>query len=165
MSDSIKEGKFTFAYSVIEHRLTQIWTAIDALDTKTNIILGFASVILVILAGLISVNQGKWHPGSLVLFGLATISYLVLVALSILSYKVTNWSYRPDPKTLLAHCQNENYSANDIEEWVIRECESACYENIKLAQRKARLTNWVIYLFSAETVLQVTAIACALISI
>lgn len=41
--DKNLEAKFTTACEVIEHRLDILWNAIDAVDTKTNVILGFAS--------------------------------------------------------------------------------------------------------------------------
>jgi len=161
--DENLEAKFTTAYEIIEHRLTVIWNAIDAIDTKTNIILGFASVILVILAGFFSLEPSKWQVLSLVLFALALLSYVILVVVSILSYRIRGWSYRPDPATLIKHCQDNTRSADDIREWVVSECESACSDNLVMLQEKSKLTNRVLYLFAAETVLLAFGLAYTLI--
>jgi hypothetical protein len=161
--DENLEAKLTSAYEIIEHRLTAIWNAIDAIDTKTNIILGFASVILVILVGFFSLEPSKWQAPSLVLFFLALLSYVILVIMSILSYRIRGWSYRPDPATLIKHCQNSNYSADDIREWVVSECESACSDNLAMLQEKSKLTNRVLYLFVAETVLLAFGLAYTLV--
>jgi len=106
--DKTLEDKFTIACQVIEHRLDTIWNAISAIDTKTNVILGFASFVLTILAGFFSLEPSKWQALSLVLFFLALLSYIVLVIVSILSYRIRGWSYRPNPVTLVEHCQDNN---------------------------------------------------------
>ena len=161
--DEDLEAKLTSASEIIEHRLSAIWNAIDAIDTKTNIILGFASVILVILVGFFSLEPSKWQVPSLILFFLALVLYVILVIVSILSYRIRGWSYKPDPATLIEHCQDNNYSADDVRMWVINECESACYDNLAMLQKKSKLTNWVLYLFAAETVLLAFGLAYTLI--
>lgn len=162
-ADRNLEAKFTTACEIIEHRLATLWDAIDAIDTKTNTILGFASVILVILVGFFSLEPSKWQAPSLVVFFLALLSYVILVIVCILSYRIRRWSYRPDPATLIKHCQDSNYSADDIREWVVSECESACYDNLATLQEKSKLTNWVLYLFATETVLLAFGLAYTLI--
>jgi hypothetical protein len=161
--DKTSEAKFTTACEIIEHRLTILWNAIDAIDTKTNIILGFASVVLVVLVGFFSLEPGKWQALSLVLFSLALLSYVILVIVSILSYRIRGWSYRPDPATLIGHCQDNNYSADDIRKWVVSECESSCSDNLAMLQEKSKQTNRVLYLFVAETVLLAFGLAYTLI--
>jgi hypothetical protein len=161
--DKDLEAKFTTACEVIEHRLDILWNAIDAIDTKTNVILGFASVVLVILVGFFSVDPSKWQGPSLVLFVLALSSYIILVILSILSYRIRGWSYRPDPAALIEHCQDNNCSADDVKAWVTGECKSACYDNLAMLNKKSKLTNLVIYLFAAETMLLAFGLAYALI--
>jgi hypothetical protein len=157
------EAKLTSAYEIIEHRLTILWSTIDAIDTKTNIILGFASVVLVILAGFFSLEPSKWQPPSLVLFFLALLSYVILVIVSTLSYRIKGWSYRPDPATLIRHCQDNTRTVADIREWVVNECESACSSNLAMLQKKSKLTNLVLYLFAAETLLLAFGLAYTLI--
>ena len=164
--DSVNDNqtaKLISAYEVIEHRLSVIWNAIDAVDTKTNIILGFASVILVILVGFFSLDPAKWQIPSLILFFLALVSYVILVIVSILSYRIRGWSYKPDPATLIQHCQDEDCAADGVRKWVASECESALSDNLVMLQKKANLTNWVLYLFAAETVLLAFALAYTLI--
>jgi len=104
------DGKLALACEVIEHRLTAIWSAVDAIDTKTNIALGFASTILVLLAGFYALGSREWPLPSLVLFGLALVAYIVVVVLSLLAYRTKAWSYRPDMSTLLQHCKDQKYS-------------------------------------------------------
>ena len=162
-ADKNLEAKFTIACEVIEHRLSIVWNAVDAIDTKTNVILGFASVILVVLVGFFSFESSKWEAPSLALFFLALLSYVALVVVSILSYRIKGWSYRPDPATLIKHCQDNNYSADDIREWVVSECGSACYDNLAMLQKKSKLTNLVLYLFTTETVLLAFGLAYTLI--
>jgi hypothetical protein len=161
--DKTPEAKFTIACEVIEHRLDILWNAIDAIDTKTNVILGFASVVLTILAGFFSLEPSKWQALSLFLFFLALLSYIALVIVSILSYRIRGWSYRPNPATLIEHCQDNNYSADDVRAWVASECKSACYDNLAMLKKKSELTNLVIYLFAAETVLLAFGLAYTLI--
>ena len=161
--DKNLEAKFTTAYEIIEHRLSVIWNAIDAVDTKTNIVLGFASVILVILAGFFSLEPSKWQTLSLVLFFLALLSYIALVTVSILSYRIRGWSYKPNPATLIEHCQDNNYSPDDVRAWVATECKSACYDNLIMLEKKSELTNRVIYLFAAETVLLAVGLGYTLV--
>ena len=161
--DKDLEAKFTIACEVIEHRLDILWNAIDAIDTKTNVVLGFASVVLLILAGFFSLEPSKWQNLSLVLFILALLSYIVLVIVSILSYRIRGWSYKPDPATLIEHCQDNNCSADAVREWVVSECESACYDNLAMLQKKSKLTNLVLYLFATETVLLAFGLAYTLI--
>jgi len=162
--DKNSERKFTTACEVIEHRLATIWNAVDAVDTKTNIILGFASVVLVVLVGFFSLEPSKWQTPSLVLFSLALLSYIILMIVSILSYRVRGWSYRPDPATLIEHCQDNTCGADRIKEWIINECERACSNNLAMLKKKSGLTNWVLYLFGAETGLLAVGLAYALIT-
>jgi hypothetical protein len=157
------EAKFTTACEVIEHRLAIIWNAIDAIDTKTNVILGFASVVVVVLVGFFSLEPSKWQAPSVVLFFLALLSYIILVIVSILSYRIRGWSYRPDPTTLIKHCQDKASSAHDIREWVVSECQSACFTNLAMLREKSKLTNLVLYLFAAETVLLAFGLAYNLV--
>jgi len=162
-ADKNLEAKFTIACEVIEHRLSIVWNAVDAIDTKTNVILGFASIILVVLVGFFSLEPGKWQIPSLVLFFLALVSYIILVIVSILSYRIRGWSYKPDPATLIRHCQDDTRSADDVRMWVISECESACSNNLVMLQEKSKLTNRVLYLFATETVLLAFGLAYSLI--
>jgi hypothetical protein len=156
--------KLATVYDTVERRLATIWNAIDAIDTKTNIILGFASVVLAVLVGFFSTDPNRWQTFSLVLFFIALLSYIALVILSVLSYRVAGWSYRPDPNTLMKHCKDGNHSVNDIREWVIDECTLACNDNLAQLQKKAHMTNLVLYLFATETVLLVIGLAYSLVA-
>jgi len=93
----------------------------------------------------------------------ALVSYVILVIVSILSYRIRGWSYKPDPATLVRHCQDDTCSADDVRMWVVNECESACSGNLVMLQEKSKLTNWVLYLFAAETVLLAFGLAYTLI--
>jgi len=145
--------KLSMAYEVVEHRLTALWSAIDAVDTKTNIILGFASAVLVFLAGFYSWGDKEWPLPSLVLFCLTLAAYLTVVILSTLSYRIKEWSYRPDPSTLISHCQDENCSVPDMKRWIADECKLAIDNNLINLTKKARLTNWALKIFAVETIL------------
>ena len=109
------EGKLTTAHKVIEDRLTALWSSIDTIDTKTNIILGFASIILILFAGFYSLGIQSLGSKALpvicvVLFSIALVAYIVLLVLSILSYRIRDWSYRPDPTTLIENSKNGKYT-------------------------------------------------------
>lgn len=156
------EDKLTTAHKVIEHRLAAIWKAIDAIDTKINIILGFASTILIILAGFYSWGNKVWPTLSIVSFGLALAAYVTLLILSIIAYRIRDWSYRPDAKTLIKHSQDSKYNQTHIKEWVATECESACYTNLKMLKNKSRLTNCILYAFAVETVSLISGLAYGL---
>jgi len=144
--------KLSLAHEVIEHRLTAIWRAIDSIDTKTNIILGFASAVLVFLAGFYSSGNKEWPTPSLILFILALIAYVITVVLSILSYRIKEWSYRPDPSTLIDYSQNRETSIADIRAWTTKECKLAIDTNLTHLRKKAALTNWALKIFCSETV-------------
>jgi len=45
LNEQAQVDKCTVAYEVVGHRLSGLWSAIDAVDAKTNITLGFASII------------------------------------------------------------------------------------------------------------------------
>lgn len=156
------ESKLTVACELVEHRLTILWSAIDAIDTKTNITLGFASTILVLLAGFYSLGSRAWPLLSLVMLGLALVAYIVLAFLSVLAYRIKAWSYRPDVNTLLKHCENEKYSIAEIKRWVATECNSSYYDNLDKVKKKATLVNSVLVLFLVETVLLALGLAYAL---
>lgn len=145
--------KLSLAHEVIEHRLTAIWRAIDSIDTKTNIILGFASVVLVFLAGFYSSGNREWPIASLIFFILALIAYVIILVLSILSYRIKEWSYRPDPSTLIGYSQDGETSITDIKAWTTTECKLAIDTNLTNLRNKAALTNWALKIFGAETVL------------
>ena len=104
--NQIQKEKFVLAFEVIELRLSAIWNAIDSIDTKTNILLGFGSTIIIIIAGFYSLESYKWTLTMIFLFGIAAFAYIILVTLCILSYKIRNWDYRPEPKTLLMNCKD-----------------------------------------------------------
>ena len=156
------ESKLTMACEVVEHRLTALWSAVDAIDTKLNIALGFASTILVLLAGFYSLGSRTWPLSSLVLFGLALVAYIVLAVLSIKAYRVKAWSYRPDIDTLLQHCKDKKYSVADIKQWVADECNKSCYDNLDKLNKKATLTNRVLVTLAVETILLASGLAYAL---
>jgi hypothetical protein len=145
--------KLAIAYDVIEHRLTALWNAIDAIDTKTNIILGFSSAVLVLLAGFYSWGDREWPLVSLVLFGFALAAYIAVVILSTRAYKVKEWSYRPEPSTLTDHCQDVNLSVSDVRLWVTNECKLAIDKNLANLKKKATLTNYALRVFAVETTL------------
>lgn len=163
MSKNDEMDKFTIAYEVVERRLAALWDAIDAVDTKTNISLGFASTIVVIIAGFYSLESRVWPIPSLVLFGLALTAYIILVFLSVLSYRVREWSYRPDPDTLITHCQDDGCEIIDMKRWVADECRAACYDNARMLRRKSALTNWVLIVFATETILLVSGLIYGLV--
>ena len=145
--------KLSLAHEVIEHRLTAIWRAIDSVDTKTNIILGFASVVLVFLAGFYSSGNREWPITSLIFIILAIIAYVIILVLSILSYRIREWSYRPDPSTLIGYSQDGETSIADLKTWTTKECKLAIDANLTNLRNKAALTNWALKIFGAETVL------------
>ncbi len=163
MNEHDQVDKLTIACEVTERRLTALWSAIDAVDTKTNITLGFASTIVVIIAGFYSFEPRIWPIPSVVLFGVALITYIILVVLSVLSYRIRGWSYRPDPGTLITHCQNNDCSVADMKHWVADECRVACYDNLKMLVRKSNLTNWVLITFAMETIFLVSGLAYGLL--
>lgn len=156
------EDKLTIACEVIERRLAVLWGAIDSIDTKINIALGFASTILGLLAGFYTLGNIVWPFPSLVLFGLATVAYILLAILSILAYRVRGWSYRPDAKTLLENCENENYDIVQIKRWVTEECNTSFYNNMKNLNKKATLTNYVLVVLVVETIMLTSGLAYAL---
>lgn len=161
--DNVLIDKLSIACALIEKRLATIWDAIDAIDTKTNIILGFASVVLVVLVGFFSLEPSRWSTLSLVLFILALISYVVLVILSVLSYQIKGWSYRPEPSTLLKYCKDDKRSLEDISKWIANEVKTAVDTNLIYLEKKAKRTNCVIYLFAAETILLAFGLAFTLL--
>jgi len=156
--------KYKTAYEVIEQRLTALWSAIDSVATKTNIILGFASVILVVLAGFYSLENITWPCSTLVLFILAIATYVITVVLSLWSYRISAWSYRPDPDTLIEHSMDESCSLADLRRWVATECTAALKDNKSRLDTKAKLTNCVLGLFALETVFLVSGLAIAMIN-
>lgn len=164
LEDQDLEEKLNTACEFIERRLTAIWSAIDAVDTKINIALGFASTILVLLAGFYSLGPSTWPIPSLAMFGLALVAYIFLAILSILAYMVRAWSYRPDPSTLVQHCMNKKYCIVDIKRWASDECKLACYENLKKLNKKATLTNWVLFILALQTILIVFGLAYTIIA-
>jgi hypothetical protein len=147
------KDKSAIAHEVIEHRLAALWDAIDAIDTKTNIILGFASALLVLLAGFYSWGDRDWPLVSLILFAFALAAYITIVVLSIRAYKVKGWSYRPDPSTLIKHSEDANLSVSDIRLWVTKECKLAIDDNLASLDKKAALTNYALRTFAAESTL------------
>lgn len=163
MNQHSKVDKCTVACEVIEHRLSALWSAIDAVDAKTNITLGFASTIVVIIAGFYSLEVRAWPTASLVLFGLALVSYILLVIFSLLSYRIRGWSYRPDPSTLISHCLNDRYSMVDIKHWVADECKVAIDTNSQMLNKKSSLTNWALVVFAIETILLVSGLTYGLL--
>lgn len=156
------EDKLTIAYEVIENRLAVLWGAIDSIDTKINIALGFASAILGLLAGFYALENRVWPLPSLVLFGLAAVAYILLAILSILAYRVRGWSYRPDAKTLLENCENENYDIVQIKRWVADECNKSFYNNLKNLSKKANLANRVLVILVVETIMLTSGLTYAL---
>jgi len=156
------EDKLTIACEVIEHRLSVLWSAIDSVDTKINIALGFASAILGLLAGFYALENRVWPSPSLVLFGLATVAYVALAILSIMAYRVKAWSYRPDVNTLLQHCEDKKYEISQIKKWVASECNNSCYDNLNKLRKKATLTNWVLVILIVETILLTSGLTYAL---
>ena len=163
MNEQDQVDKCTVAYEVVGHRLSGLWSAIDAVDAKTNITLGFASTIVVIIAGFYSLEVRAWPAPSLVLFGLALIAYILLVVLSLLSYRIRGWSYRPDPSTLIKHCLDDRYSTADIKHWVAEECRTALDANNQILNKKASLTNCVLIVLALETILLVSGLAYGLL--
>ncbi|MCK4368827.1 MAG: hypothetical protein KAV68_04085 [Dehalococcoidales bacterium] len=156
------EDKLTIACEVTENRLAVLWGAIDSIDTKINIALGFASSILGLLAGFYAIGDRVWPFPSLVLFGLAAVAYILLAILSILAYRAKAWSYRPDVKTLLENCENENYDIVQIKRWVAEECNTSCYKNLENLNKKAALANYVLVILVVETIMLTSGLAYAM---
>jgi hypothetical protein len=156
------EDKLTIACEVIENRLAVLWGAIDSIDTKINIALGFASAILGLLAGFYTLENRVWPFPSLVLFGLATVAYILLAILSILAYRVKDWSYRPDISTMLNNCTNRKYDLAQIKEWVANECKMSFEHNLNNLKKKATLANYVLVVLFVETIMLTSGLAYAL---
>ena len=154
--------KFAIAHEVVEHRLAALWSAIDAIDTKVNIILGFASAVLVLLAGFYSWGDKDWPLVSLILFGFALAAYITVVILILRAYKVKGWSYRPDPSTLIKHSENTKLSVSDIRLWVVKECKLSINSTLADLNKKAILTNWALRIFAAESTLITVGLFCGL---
>jgi hypothetical protein len=164
-SEKDLENKLNLACEVADRRLTTIWGAVDSIDTKINIVIGFASTILVLLAGFFSLGDRAWPIPSLILFALALLAYIILAIISILAYRVRPWSYRPDVATLLQHCENKEYTITQMKTWLAEECNKSCYDNLNELKRKAKLTNWGLAILATETTLLVLGLACAFSSI
>jgi hypothetical protein len=155
--------KLTIACEVSENRFAVLRSAIDSIDTKISIALGFASTVLGLLAGFYVLESRDWPLLSLVLFGSATVAYILLAILSVLAYRVKGWSYGPDVKTLLEHCENKNYNIVQIKIWVAEECNTSLYDNLNNLNKKATLTNCVLVLLVVETILLISGLTYALI--
>jgi len=156
------EDKLTIACEVTESRLAVLWSAIDSIDTKINVALGFASAILGLLVGFYTLEDKAWPLPSLVLFGFAIVAYLLLAILSILAYRVKAWSYRPDVATLLQHCDNKEYNTAQIKRWVVDECNQSCYRNLENLNKKANLANYILVILVVQTVLLISGLFYAL---
>lgn len=159
------EIKLTAACELIERRLAAIWSAVDAVDTKINIALGFASGILVLLAGFYSLGLSEWPIVSHVSFALALVAYIILVILGLLAYRVRVWSYRPDPAEFVKHCTTEEYDLVQLKKWVADECILSCRTNLDGLNKKALLANWLLILLALQTILTVFGLAYAVIII
>jgi hypothetical protein len=156
------EEKLTTACEVIENRLSTIWGAIDSVDNKINIALGFGSTILGLLAGFYALGNKEWTLASLILFSLALVAYIILASLSIYAYRVKAWSYRPDVDTLLKYCVDIKYSAVNIKKWIAEECNISCYDNIGGLNKKATIANRILVVI-LETILLTVGLVCSLI--
>jgi hypothetical protein len=156
------EDKLTMACEVVEKRLEVLWSAIDSIDTKINVVIGFASAILGLLAGFYALQTKEWALTSLILFGLAAAAYIILVILSIFAYRVKAWSYRPDVKTLLQHCENNEYTLVQMKKWLADECNESFYKNIDNLNKKADFANIALIIFIVETILLTSGFAYAL---
>jgi len=169
MNNEMTEGdeladKLDIAQQVIEQRLSAVWNSIDSIDTKTNVTLGFASVIIALLAGFTEWESGTLPLSSKILFGAGLVAFVTLAILSLVSYTIRQWSYRPEPKTLIGHCTDKNCTDSDIRRWVANECQIALTKNLSKLQKKAKLTNYVIWAFAIETILLVSGLAVLLFS-
>ena len=146
------EENLKAAYEVVERRLAAQWSAIDAIDTKINIVLGFASTIVIVLAGFHSLGTKEWPAISMVLFVSALAAYVAVLTLSILAYRTRGWSYRPDPTTLLENSSDAKYDTAALKDWVVEECIASYEKNVRLLENKSRFANWILYAFGVETI-------------
>lgn len=154
--------KCQLACQVAEKRLDYVWSAIDSVDTKINVSLGFGSGILGLLAGFYALQGKSWPTTSLVLFSIATAAYLALAILSIYAYKTSDWSVRPHIPTLSEYCQNDKKDFETISTWLVNEYQTSLKDNQTKLAAKGNQANWGLVLLVIETVFLTSGLISAL---
>lgn len=161
MPKNDKRPSCSVFYEIAVARLQDQMSRIDAADTKVGNLLAVATVLLglcVALAGYTNLNQVQC---SLVFWGLALITYIVISIFAALSYRPREWSYRPDLATLKGLCGS--YDETSAKIWVGEECmESLRANEIKL-KTKVKWGDWIIQLLPAEAIFLALALLLPLV--
>jgi cell division protein FtsL len=92
--------------------------------------LGFASIALALIAGFFSGEQFTLPTTSKYLFYGALLAYIFVVILSIMSYRTKEWSFRPEPETLVSHCTDKECSVGEIRNWLVNEIKESYTKNL-----------------------------------
>lgn len=146
-------------YEVATKQLDAQMQQIDQFDAKLATMFASSSAILAIFAGLLTLTA---LPVSiviravvLILLGLASLVYLLLLYCLFAAYRVGVWDRRPNLEDLKTNFAQ--YDEPTMQEWVANECVAAYQYNEPLLDRKARFVNWSVGLFPLEALLLVIA--------
>jgi hypothetical protein len=153
-------------YEITKARLDAQMGQIDQLDAKLATLFGFASAILGIFAGLLTVTA---LPSNVVakiiitvIVAIASLVYFWIISCLYKAYQIASWSLRPDYKKLESY--TETNSEDEVKGWVADECVRSIDENEAHIKNKAWYIHCAMVALPVEAMLLVVAGLVAMVS-
>lgn len=135
-------------YEVAMQRLSEQIGRLTRLDSKTATVFTFASAILPVFGGLLTLSDRTLPSSSIALFVLGLLIYGALLWFSYQAYQVRWWSFRPELETLKEHSKRSDELV--MKWWVAEECSRSVKTNEPMIAKKTRNLFLAIALLPAE---------------
>jgi len=145
LGKKILSSNADFLYSITSERLENQLQQIDSHNNKIIRLLGFSGTILTVLIAavsiLISINNDHMIISYYWLI-LPTVSFILLVIISLISYTLTDIQIGPDIKDVWKY--SKAYEKSNMLKWASRSFSRAYYYNIRHGTKKKELAITII---------------------
>jgi hypothetical protein len=131
-------------YEIAMQRLQRQLDSVDKLDAKIATTIGFAGAVLSLFSGLLGLQGRQLPAASTWCIGLAFVTFVLMLVLSVAAYRTTAWDVRPPLDDLLTH--SKSFTDDALRVWAAQESARAVRDNHRRVQAKASYVFWVVVL-------------------
>jgi hypothetical protein len=149
-------------YEVAKRRLDEQLGEVDSMDSKATAAFAFSSSVLAAFAILFTIPHlnVRFNWPTVLFFaalGVSVLTYIGVVWLLYLAYRVAEWSFNPALSDLAKALTAGNSTDNEILEWVGDEWGRSVEANRPRVADKRRYLGWALRLLPLEAIALVLA--------
>lgn len=149
------ETNIDILYQMAIDRLNDQFKRIDGADSKIGVTFGLTNGLAAALIAFITLCPSQLTTAVLIFAILSSLAYITTLILLFIAYRKSNWSFRPDVKTLRGICTSPEYQnyPEIVKKWVADECILSINRNNRLIAIKLRRAYRALVALSAQGLL------------